>query len=87
MSPAQVHESGISATGRRNSQSRDERRPLELFRAGKDHGGRIRQELKAILPGRFDGRKDAAVFGFDLLVMLLVMAETIQYVLRASLTS
>lgn len=75
MSSTHVHICCVSTTGRGNGQSRDERRPLELFGARKENGGRICEKLKGILPGGLDGREDAALIGFNFLVRLL---ETMQ---------
>lgn len=76
MASAQVYKRCISTTGRGNGEGRDERRPLELFGAGKDNRGRKGEKLKGILPRGLDGREDAAIFGFNLLVMLLVVLKS-----------
>lgn len=74
MASAQVNKRCISTAGGRNGDGRDERWPLELVGTRKDDGGCIGEQLKGALPGGLDGREDAAILGFDFLMMIMLLA-------------
>ena len=74
VSSPQVDEDSVRRACGSDGHNRDQRRPLELLRAEKKYGRGIGKELKSILPGRFDGGKGAAIFGFDVLSRLLALS-------------